>query len=256
MANIVLAHGLFGFNGIGIKGLYYKNYFNGVYDALKNQGHEVFVPVVDPIGTVNRRAEQLTLQVSDFCAEKKIPKRSLHFIGHSMGGLDVRQALFNDTYLAEHTKSLVTLGTPHKGSPVADAIAFGVPATRIIYNSLVDVFAESVAGLTDLTSKIGRDFDRKIKSNPDIHHFSIVGSNRNRGSSLLFQGIGSIIYSSNDGVVPYSSAMKANDGWRFLGQWPVDHAGLIGYFDFDPGKILFQQHLNRYIALAKFLEDL
>jgi pimeloyl-ACP methyl ester carboxylesterase len=42
----------------------------------------------------------------------------IHLIGHSMGGLIVRQALMHRR-LADVTASAVTIGTPHRGAPLA-----------------------------------------------------------------------------------------------------------------------------------------
>ena len=46
-----------------------------------------------------------------------------HIIAHSMGGLDARHAIAHVPGLAGRVATLVTIGTPHRGSPVADAIA-------------------------------------------------------------------------------------------------------------------------------------
>ena len=46
----------------------------------------------------------------------------LHVIAHSMGGLDARYAIRNVPQVADRVKTLVTIGTPHRGSPVADAV--------------------------------------------------------------------------------------------------------------------------------------
>ena len=65
-----------------------------------------------------------------------------------------------------------------------------------------------------------------------------------------------MIKEANDGVVPFSSARKSDDGWVYKGQWPVDHAGLVGWFDFDPGSDYYNAHIARYVALADYLAGL
>ena len=55
---IVLAHGILGFGALpGVSLL--VNYFNGVADHLRNQGHTVHSPSVSTVGSVARRGQQL-----------------------------------------------------------------------------------------------------------------------------------------------------------------------------------------------------
>jgi triacylglycerol lipase len=61
-------------------------------------------------------------------AGKKLqPKEAIHIIAHSMGGLDSRR-MISKGYLIEANgektaiQTLATIGTPHRGSPVADLV--------------------------------------------------------------------------------------------------------------------------------------
>jgi len=51
-----------------------------------------------------------------------MPGEPLHVIAHSMGGLDARHAITNRKDIVTRVRTLVTIGTPHQGSPVAAAI--------------------------------------------------------------------------------------------------------------------------------------
>src|SRR5262245_54731172 len=114
---IVLAHGILGVGNI-IGPLMPINYFNGVAAHLRRNSHTVIAPQVNPIGSVLQRAEQLEQSILD-----QLPAaQEFHLIAPSMGGLDARAVLKKNSDIASRMKTLVAIGTPHRGSPVADAI--------------------------------------------------------------------------------------------------------------------------------------
>ena len=115
---IVLAHGILGFGALPLLPSP-VNYFNGVAEHLRRQGHAVFAPHVNPIGSIAQRGDQLAAAILDVPLSEG---EQLHVIAHSMGGLDARHALANVDGVAARVKTLVTIGTPHRGSPVADAV--------------------------------------------------------------------------------------------------------------------------------------
>ena len=82
-APIVLAHGLFGFNRIGICGLTITAYFRGIPEVLRRAGNRVLVTRVPAIAGVEDRARRLGDQIL-----RAFPDEPVHVIGHSMGGLD------------------------------------------------------------------------------------------------------------------------------------------------------------------------
>lgn len=108
---IVLAHGLAGFTKIGP-----VDYFYGIPQNLTAQGSQVYVTLASSVNSSGDiRGEQLLTQVRNIVAITGQSKVNL--IGHSQGGLDSR-------YVAGVAPSLVasitSVGTPHKGSKVAD----------------------------------------------------------------------------------------------------------------------------------------
>src|SRR5581483_6949577 len=121
MSTIVLAHGLFGFGDLlpGIlSSLPSVHYFNMVADHFRDLGHNVLEPQVDPIGSIPNRGTQLAEKI----LRQTNPTDKVHIFAHSMGGLDSRFAISNRDDVAERIATLVTIGTPHRGSPVADAV--------------------------------------------------------------------------------------------------------------------------------------
>ena len=63
-APIVLAHGLFGFDRIGVGRLTLAKYFRGLPDYLRAGGNRVLVTQVPPIAGIERRARALGDQIS------------------------------------------------------------------------------------------------------------------------------------------------------------------------------------------------
>lgn len=243
MANVVLAHGILGFSGIGLGDFEIVRYFRGVKSALEEEGHTVLATSVNPLGSISERAEQIGEAITHYFSAESNPQ--VIILAHSMGGLDARLALSTNSHLAGITDALVTIGTPHKGSPVAEMVAQNWRATQFIYQSLVDFLGTSVGGLSDLTPEHAQIFDRETAEAVGVRYFSIAGV-IGRYSSLFFRALSELMPGSSDGVVPYESAHKTSLGWVALEDWPVDHAGQIGWFDLLTPDSVFNDHLQRY----------
>lgn len=65
---------------------------------------------------------------------------TVHFVAHSLGGLVVRR-LFHD-FPAQRPGRIVTLGTPHSGSYVADRMSRNTLLCRLLGRSLVPLTGE------------------------------------------------------------------------------------------------------------------
>ncbi|HEY6529152.1 MAG TPA: hypothetical protein VIZ65_10695 [Cellvibrionaceae bacterium] len=248
MANIVLAHGILGFSGIGIANFEFIHYFNGVKKALKDKGHKVIAPQVSPVASIEARSAELCKKIiNEFGALEENPR--LIILAHSMGGLDARHALFNGPVLARMTDALVTIGTPHKGSPIADIIAEKWLPSNVVYKALIKLLGDSVKGLANLTQDFCEKFDAETLDVNGIRYFSVAGK-ISQNSSVFFRSLGAAISGVDDGVVPYTSAKKSNNGWTVLDDWPVDHAGQIGWFDPLVPRAVYKDQLARYVELV------
>src|SRR5256885_3244409 len=107
---IVLAHGLDGFRNIGP-----LHYYFGVADALKKDGHDVWVAQVDAYNSSETRGAELQAFVLDVLAKTGAGKVDL--ICHSQGGLDCRYVASN---LGAQVAAVVTISAPHHADPAAD----------------------------------------------------------------------------------------------------------------------------------------
>ena len=113
---IVLMHGFMGFDSIaGV-----IDYWPGIPSTLKRDGADVYVTTSSTANSSEVRGEIIIEQLEDIQAATGAQKFNL--IGHSQGGLDGR-------YIAavrpDLVASLTTVGTPHKGSGLADLAGGG-----------------------------------------------------------------------------------------------------------------------------------
>ncbi len=136
--HVVLVPGFFGFGNLGS-----LTYFVGVKQALEKNFEEqqVEVEVTEvptlPTASIRHRAAR----VLETLARVSTDGAPIHVIGHSTGGLDARLAIAPTASLPttvefapyEHVRSLVTVATPHFGTPLATAFssAMGKPLLHL-----------------------------------------------------------------------------------------------------------------------------
>ncbi|MFO0550232.1 MAG: triacylglycerol lipase [Polyangiaceae bacterium] len=113
---IVLAHGFFGFDEFA--GVDFATYFYGVKDDLAEHGElQVYTPAVDPFNDSTTRGAELWAYIDGVLAETGAAK--VIIIGHSQGGLDARVVAHDHP---DKVAAVVTVATPHQGSPVSDVV--------------------------------------------------------------------------------------------------------------------------------------
>ena len=282
---IVLAHGFFGFEDFA--GLNFATYFYQVRETLEANGHEVFTPAVDPFNNSTARGEALLEAVEAILSDSGHSKANL--IGHSQGGLDSR-------YVAHRRPDLIasvtTIGTPHRGTPAADAIhdALGNDTMRQLLDSFTRLtgapfFDESgaqtsvVAAIEQLTTEGLTQFNREVPDANSVSYFSIAGrSDLTRARAVCAGEARPHFISEYDAVVDPTDALLLlvegitdgeglvgipNDGlvrvedakWgRFLGCIPADHFDEVGQILGDePGLLNGWDHLEFYSDLVAFL---
>ncbi len=124
---VFLVPGFFGFSNLG--GI---TYFHHVREVLEEgfsaRGLKVVAKGVStsPTGSIRARAARLAEQI--MAEVEDLESATIHLVGHSTGGLDTRMlvspavALRTEVdveALAERVKSVVTVSTPHYGTPIA-----------------------------------------------------------------------------------------------------------------------------------------
>lgn len=236
--NIVLVHGILGFRNLvelGPIGL--VPYFRGVSEHFAARGHRVLVVDLDKTAGVATRAGQLKDQIAAALAPggRLDPAQTTHIIAHSMGGLDSRYLLSpaNPTPNNLPIRSLTTIGTPHFGSPIADAVD-DPHVPQIIKDAIGAVLAKfdiSLDGLRDLRTDRCKTFSATHRDRKGVDYSCIAGIGRSGlfKTWTLFTPLHGFIaaqtHEDNDGLVTRSSSQWGTP----VGEWTADHVDEIGY---------------------------
>jgi triacylglycerol lipase len=180
---IVLVHGMFGFDSIaGV------DYWYGVAENLRRDGADVYTTQVPALDSTIARGEALLPQIASIAAVHG----KVNLIGHSHGGPTAR---YISRVRPDLVASVTSVGSPHKGSPVADLI-YGSPA-----ESLAASLGNALGGLIDLLS--GGGYNQDLRSS--LYSLTTQGSaefNRFAPAGMP-SGCGEGAYSAN-GVRFYS----------------------------------------------------
>ena len=256
---LLLVHGWTGFKSIGP-----TEYFYNVPDDLSGLGFLPLVAVLDPYNSVEIRSEQLAAQIDDFMVQSH--SRRLDIIAHSQGGLDARRAISTLGY-GDRVAALVTVATPHHGTPIAD-IALGLlpgPAEDALAFLLNLLGAsgghesDALASFQSLTtSYLEDDFNPRNPDDERVEYISYTGLTCPLGVScgdicdVEIRWAYDLIYlqaGDNDGMVPVSSGQWG----EFRGTIPADHFDEVGQVAGVTGPNF--DHLEFYRSLADLLCD-
>lgn len=201
-------------------------YFRGLPEVYP----DALFPKVPVDARISQRAPLLAQQIKD-----RFPNGDIRVIAHSMGGLDTRYLLAKNLLgLAERIKSLSTISTPHRGSPVADLLLGLIPGIDSApFQRFLDLFPSVGSGaLDDLSTKATVAFNQEIKDVPGVRYLSYFGFGH---TSLALLPTVEFIRSrgttdeekTNDGVVSLASAKWPTD--LVEQPWPADHLAQIGH---------------------------
>lgn len=143
--HVILIPGFFAFAGLGD-----LRYWSGVDVALQRafEKLELNVDIIEietlPTASIRYRAARVLEAIQRCCEKDDGP---IHLIGHSTGGLDARLAVIPtaalptsaDIKACDRVASLVTIATPHHGTPLAGTFgsAMGQPILRWLSSSAV-----------------------------------------------------------------------------------------------------------------------
>jgi triacylglycerol lipase len=216
---VVLVHGLFGFDRVGVPGARF-DYFRGIAKHLSSLGciaHAVRLP---PAASVPDRARELVAAIA------ALPHDRIDLIAHSLGGLDARYALTH-LGLASRVRSLVTVGTPHHGTPLADLALRGPLhwARRVVRALGIPLEALEWLGTDALA-----DFNAKVLDVPGVRYACVVGGMHRDDSAVPLALIPAHAYlrrvaGPNDGLVPIASQYWGET----LAEIEADHFAQIGW---------------------------
>ncbi len=214
---VVLIHGLMGFDQIAVAGQR-RDYFRGVRDRLVALGADVQVIKVSPFAPVEVRAQQLTDAVNALAAKK------VNLIAHSLGGLDARYAI-SRLSLAPKIASLVTIGTPHHGTPLAD---LGTRLGNLLsLRRVLESVGLNVNVFYGLTTQQMVLFNQQVPDAKGIWYSCLLAS-ADKGLNPLLLPMHRLLRTQagkNDGVVPFTSQRWG----EVLAEVEADHWAQIGW---------------------------
>jgi uncharacterized alpha/beta hydrolase family protein len=194
-------------------------------DLLKKDGI-TFYPITfyksdDKCGSAADHAKELNLQVQQILKNMTTTgsSKQVNVVGHSKGGLDARVFLANNSYSANKAvANLIMIGTPNRGSPIAQSSNICKPAVEDLKPGAADT---------------------KVRMNPNTKYYTIAGD---WNPSLLLncpQLLGGIGYSQlpkpNDGLVPLSS-VESQGYFHNLGHTSNCHSNLLSDKEYQLAK--------------------
>jgi triacylglycerol lipase len=216
---IVLLHGLCGFDRILVMRRPVYEYFPGIGDHLRAEGHRVLVPRLSPTASVATRAAELKTHL-----EREIGTQPVHIVGHSLGGLDARYFI-SKLGGESRVKSLTTVGTPHRGTAFAD---WGLSRFARFLRPLLRWAGLPDGAFHDLTLDAGRRFNETVPDMPCVRYMSVAGICEKPllgAQWWLSAAIVGRVEGPNDGVVSVASATW---GER-CDIWTADHLNLVNW---------------------------
>ncbi len=220
---VVLAHGMLGLAQAFIQGLRLADYFKEIPDWLEENGCKVIIPQVEGIGSIKTRASNLKSQIL------QATDQPVHIIAHSQGGLDSRH-MISHLDMANQVCSLTTIGTPHRGSPVADwAIS---KSQQIGVLKMLEWSSMDTQAFLDLRTTECATFNEKTPDAEGIKYLSVAGEPKREHTLRALRMCHDIVFEAegpNDGLVSSQSARWGEEAII----WPADHAQQIGWFN-DP----------------------
>jgi triacylglycerol lipase len=214
---ILFLHGLLGFAELGVPGLPSISYFKGVKAALAPDADAaLYFPGLPPVGSIAERAAALACFM-----EQHVFEPTVHLIGHSMGGLDGRYAIHH-LDPQRRIKTLVTLGTPHRGSAIAPWTLRG----RGIFPFLAKPWLGDA--LVDLDPATCAGFNQDIPDRADVRYISYAGLRPVAELAPILRPFGQRLQreeGGNDGLIAVPSAQWGED----RGTLRADHFELVGW---------------------------
>lgn len=218
-AAVVLVHGLCGFDRLYAFRRPVKDYFPGVRDYLAAAGTRVLAARVSPTAGVARRAADLKRFL-----DREVPTGPVHLVGHSLGGLDARY-LVSKLGMEKRVLSVTTVGTPHRGSPVAD---WGVRRFARLLEPFLRLVGIPSGAFHDLTTDACRRFNEDVPDVPGVRYVAVAGSCDRPWLGPEWQFPFRIVdrcEGPNDGVVSVASAT-----WGERTEvWAGDHLNLVNW---------------------------
>jgi triacylglycerol lipase len=225
MTPIVLHHGLLGYGDISL-GPLKLTYFRGIDRAVTERGYPLIISRVHPTGSIERRARELKEVILRQLKSLGREGDKVVIIAHSMGGLDARY-MISKLGMDDQVKALVTITSPHRGSPYADWCLKNL-GHRLGGLQLMNLLGLDVRAVSDLTTASCAEFNEQVLDAPGVRYFSVGAArpwHRVPPFAVHSHRIIADADGPNDGLVSVNSSTWA----EHLGVWPADHWHTINH---------------------------
>lgn len=186
---------------------------NDMYAYAYNNGYRTAFVDLHPEGTMWTNGQLLSSLLNQITAHFGVSK--VVIVAHSKGGVDANAASAHYG-AAARIRRVVTLGTPHWGTPLAD----------LAYSSWASWLAEIIGQRTDATYVMQTgymDYFRSITDglDPGVAYATVSGYKCGPLFTALWLGC-VYISGEDDGVVPVWSAQKPGASHLSTGYWDHD----------------------------------
>lgn len=221
-------------------------------ESIKRNGRPLFTEAEQTLRCVpydwRRSVADAALRLGDVVDQvvRNEPQARVHILAHSLGGLVARYFLINGRPPAQ-VKSLITIGAPHQGAPIAVVSALGKHAVQLLtkyqtqrlanqadFPALYQIFphpdlpvfwrrqrinpenlySETVAaelGLNPNHLQAAQDLHRALQDRLSVRVLQLVGTQFSTITHLLWSGGDQVdaveSVDSGDGAVPVASAL-------------------------------------------------
>jgi len=178
------------------------------FNGSDRKPYRIYAFLYDPFRPVTENGEDLAKWLSYFTRHGN----EIVIVAHSMGGLVARSAI--EEHGAKVAK-LITLGTPHLGTPLANKPFETLEVSSLTANEkaalvgLLLIFLETPGGhncAEPFYNKWLAELNRAVRREPPDTDYIFYGS-RNPGSNSVYSLLSKSIPGEDDGLIPYPSAV-------------------------------------------------
>lgn len=216
---VILHHGLLGYDELRLGPLRHL-YWRGIDRAVTEAGYPLIVTRAAPTGGVARRARELKESILTQLDRLGGGRGRVILVAHSMGGLDARYAVAR-LGMADRVAAVVTVCTPHRGSPVADFVVQHLH-DRIAVLRMLGKLGLEIGAALDLTTKSCAEMNAATADAAGVGYFSVSAArpwHKMPPFAIPTCKLIDLAEGPNDGLVSVTSSTWGTH----LGVWPADH---------------------------------
>ncbi|MFN8237415.1 MAG: alpha/beta fold hydrolase [Chitinophagales bacterium] len=218
------------------------NYWGLIPDHLKQHGCDVYTAHQEAFISIPDNALKLKFRILDILEKTK--KDKINIIGHSKGGLEARYVA-SRLGMDEHISSITTLGSPHRGTHLADIILGRLPLPKFATARLVNLYAtlmgdkrpDSLRAVVQVTTQGMKQFNEEVPDSTKVYYQSYASHVNKEYPNILWKTIAYIIRpyeGKNDGMVGIESCKWGNYKGIIQSDTAssVSHADMVGLTQF------------------------